>query len=151
CKEKLRTLVTKPGTSGRGPILDAYGVHEFANAVLDRIDDHMLEGLRAGPPNLLLLIDQFEEIFDENRIDPEERDSIFALSDLARRNRGQALFVVLTMRSEALHRCAEDPRLVDVVNQSSFLLELIDERDVPDAIVSPARAALQAWGIIPTE
>jgi tetratricopeptide (TPR) repeat protein len=151
CKEKFRTLVTRPGTSGRRPILDSYGVHEFANAVLDRIDDHLLEGLRAGSPNLLLLIDQFEEIFDDDRINPEERDSIFALIDLARRNRGQALFVVLTMRSEALHRCAEDPRLVDVVNQSSFLLELIDERDVTDAIVSPARVALQAWAIIPTE
>jgi tetratricopeptide (TPR) repeat protein len=151
CKDKFRALVTRPGTNGRGQVLDPYGVHEFANAVLDRIDDYMLEGLRAGPPNLLLLIDQFEEIFDDNRIDRGARDSIFALIDLARRNRGRGLFIVLTMRSEALHRCAEDPRLVDVVNQSSFLLELIDDRDVTDAIVGPARVALQAWGIMPTE
>jgi WD40 repeat protein/tetratricopeptide (TPR) repeat protein len=151
CKKKFDALVKRPATSEGGTALDAYGISEFANAVLDKIDNYRLEGLRAGPPNLLLFIDQFEEIFDDNKIDPESRDSVCTLIDLARRNRGQGLFVILTMRSEALHRCAEDPRLVDVVNQSSFLLELIDEQDVPEAIIGPARTVLQAWGIVPVE
>jgi tetratricopeptide (TPR) repeat protein len=151
CREKFGALVERRAASGRGSILDHYGISEFANVVLDTIDDHLLEHLRAGNANLLIFIDQFEEIFDDNKIDPESRDAVFALIDLARRNRGQALFVILTMRSEALHRCAEDPRLVDLVNQSSFLLELIDQQEVPDAIVGPARTILQAWGILPFE
>ena len=150
-REKFGALVEKGALSGRRSTLDPYGISEFANVVLDTIDDHLLEHLRAGNANLLIFIDQFEEIFDDNKIDPESRDAVFALIDLARRNRGQALFVILTMRSEALHRCAEDPRLVDLVNQSSFLLELIDQQEVPDAIVGPARTVLQAWGILPFE
>jgi WD40 repeat protein/lipoprotein NlpI/alkylated DNA nucleotide flippase Atl1 len=148
-RKKFDDLIRKPGSREHKPLLDAYGIHEFANVVIDRLDNRRLEGLRAGPPNLLLFIDQFEEVFDDNKIDAESRDSLFQMIDLARRNRGHGLFVVITMRSEALHRCAEDPRLVDIVNQSSFLLELIDDRDVPDAIVRPARAVLQAWGIVP--
>jgi hypothetical protein len=147
CREKFDQLVGGKANSSGKVTLDPYGVYELANSVLDRIDDAYKQGLRSGPPNVLLLIDQFEEIFDDQQIDLESRSAIAALIDLARCNRG-GLFVVLTMRSESLHRCAEDQRLVDVVNQSSFLLELVDERDIEEAIVLPARRVLQEWGVL---
>ena len=150
-RERFSALVQERAPNGCEPILDAYGISEFANVVLDAIDSHLLEHLRTGNANLLIVIDQFEEIFDDSKVSPESRDAVISLIDLARRNRGQALFIILTMRSEALHRCAEDPRLVDLVNQSSFLLELIDQQEVSDAIVRPARAVLQAWGLLPFE
>src|SRR5262249_19182004 len=149
CKSRFYGLVSGPARASRGRSIQPYGIYEFANTVLDRIDYSLLEGLRAGAANLLILIDQFEEIFDDDKIDSVSRDEIVSLIDLARSNRDQGLFLVLTMRSEALHRCAEDPRLVDVVNQSSFLLELIDDRDVSEVIVRPARAVCQSWGLLP--
>src|SRR3984893_5041892 len=149
CKAKFYGLLRGPARASRTRTIDPYRIYDFANIVLDRIDYSLLEGLRAGPPSLLILVDQFEEIFVDDNIDAGSRDRIFSLIELARSNSEQGLFVVLTMRSEFLHRCAEDPRLVDVVNQSSFLLELIDERDVPDVIIDPARRILQEWGLLP--
>ena len=108
CKSRFYTLVSGPARGLRARSVQPYGIYEFANTVLDRIDYSLLEGLRSGAANLLILLDQFEEIFDDDKIDSVDRDEIVSLIELARSNRDQGLFLVLTMRSEALTSLRRD-------------------------------------------
>jgi hypothetical protein len=127
------------------------GVFTFANEVVQIIDDRVSRGVQAGPANLLLLIDQFEELF-RPEVDGTGRDAVFALLRLVQ-ERGQrpprpGLFLTITMRSEELHRCAEHEGLSGVILDSSIQLDLISsDADVKAAIVEPAARVFDSWGI----
>ena len=129
----------------------------LADRVMDRLDDGISGGLQAGPPNLLLVLDQFEEVFRPEVAAERggQRDDLLNLivdvhSHLGR-NPDSGLFLAVTMRSEELHRCTEHPGLAEVVNTSSYLLDLLDpEHDAEalrDAIVTPARVTFAEWGL----
>jgi hypothetical protein len=149
---------------------------DFVAAELDQRDRSATKGLRSGRPNLLLLVDQFEEIFrPEVASEPTSGGSQFldlllaTYSRLEREQRGppearSGLFIVLTMRSEELHRCTEHPSLTtrlgtetlhrslaDMVNRSAYLLDLLDpvqDREaLREAIIYPARRMFQDWGL----
>src|SRR5262249_15373678 len=138
----------------REEILDALldlGGHE-----LDDYDRLASRGLRVPGPSLILLLDQFEEVF-RPEVRSKARDALLNLIvDLhrSRAERGKGgLFLAVTMRSEELHLCAEHRGLSEVINRSSYLLELLDPdnpADRPDlhrAIVQPARNAFDDWGL----
>ena len=93
----------------------------FVDVKLDELDRAATQGLRAGRPNFLLVIDQFEEIF-RPEVSADEASGGGELLDLllnafARLERETSLkadarsglFIILTMRSEELHRCTEHP------------------------------------------
>jgi hypothetical protein len=147
-------------------------LRDFAFEV-DARDKLATEGLRAGPANLLLLVDQFEEVFR-----PEALASggqlldllIAAHTFLTQTPEGQAcgLFIVVTMRTEELHRVGEYPALTlptdlsvkarrsvtlaDVVTSSFYLIQVMDpdqdKADLKDAIVRPAREVLDDYGLL---
>ena len=56
------------------------------------------------------------------------------------------LFLIITMRSEELHRCSEFLGVTEVVNSSMYLVDLIGGRDIEQAIVEPARRVLKSVG-----
>jgi hypothetical protein len=150
---------------------------------LDGLDTRFRRG-RSGPANLLLLIDQFEEVFRPT-VNASLREELLDLLVVChtRIERAAAaddpiapgLFLVLTMRSEELHRCTEHAplpdrpqfgvtatlddvgdsvvvrSLTDVVNSSSYLLRLLDMRedrkDLREAAVEPARKVLTDYEI----
>jgi hypothetical protein len=147
---------------------------DFVATELDQRDRAATKGLRAGRPNLLLVVDQFEEIFrpevERTSGGPQLLDLLLATySRLEWEQRGPSearsgLFIVLTMRSEELHRCTEHPSLrsrfgtedmhrslADMVNRSAYLLDLFDpvqDRDaLREAIIYPARRMFQDWGL----
>jgi DNA-binding beta-propeller fold protein YncE len=123
---------------------------------LDEYDRLASQGLRVPGPSLILLLDQFEEVF-RPEVPPRARDALLNLIvDLHRSQAEQGkggLFLAVTMRSEELHLCAEHRGLSDVINRSSYLLELLDPEDSADrtdlhrAIVQPARNAFEDWGL----
>ncbi|MCP8940824.1 hypothetical protein NK718_20045 [Alsobacter sp. SYSU M60028] len=147
-REAFHAALTRDGR------LDVAGVRRFASEALGEIDFEMNGRLRGGAPSLILLMDQFEEIFKPD-VDPAERDDVLALLrdvfEAARRGEAQGFYIAVTLRSEELHRCAEHPALPTVVNSSFYLLELIGEEALRDAIVKPARIVFEDWTIPPPD
>jgi hypothetical protein len=158
-KERARTL--------------ASALFNFVDTELDRRDDLAARGLRSGRANLLLLIDQFEEVFrpEVPARRPGSRqdllDLIVAVDERLQDNapdEQSGLFLAITMRSEELHRCTEHPSLdvgrdrvrqrslADMVNSCGYLLGLLDptqdREQLTEAIVGPARRVFKDWGLL---
>ena len=123
---------------------------------LDRYRNHLkLEEGQAPESrenaNLLIVCDQFEEIFrDQNRENPETRQLVDLIVE-AFRNRDEypQLYVMIGMRSEDLHRCALYIDLPNVINQASFLTRRLDDDEIASAIIEPMRLVLRLRGIRP--
>jgi WD40 repeat protein len=124
---------------------------------LDEYDSLASRGLRVPGPSLMLLLDQFEEVF-RPEVRPDRRELLLNLivdlhRHLSRQVEKGGLFLAVTMRSEELHRCAEHRGLSGVINRSFYLLDLLDPRDPEDrpdlhrAIVQPARNVFDDWGL----
>ncbi|MER8983682.1 hypothetical protein [Mesorhizobium sp. M0843] len=121
----------------------------FVREELNRLDLH-LHRRRAGPPRLLISIDQFEEIF--RCADGAEKTALFEcirFVDQAEANQAPELYLVASMRSEELHRCSELKGISDIVNRSVHLVELVLPDDVKLAIVEPVRLTLMGYGFRP--
>jgi hypothetical protein len=135
----------------------------FVDCELDEFDKLASHGVRVPGASLMLLLDQFEEAF-RSEIVAGQREALLDLvvglnAGIRRRDeRNEAaykggLFLVLTMRSEELHRCAEHRGLSEVINRSVYLLELLDPdnqddaKDLRKAIVQPARDVFDDWGL----
>ena len=117
----------------------------FASDALEWLDRELNPTLRSGSPSLMLLIDQFEELFD-SEVDPEQREDLLAA--LKRVFEGsEGLYIVITMRSEQLHRCAEFAGLPEIINGSMYLIDLVDEPALREAIVRPAKRVFERWQI----
>jgi hypothetical protein len=150
-------------------------LRDFA-AEVDVRDKLATDGLRAGPANLLLLVDQFEEVFRPEALarGAELLDLLIAAhAFLTQTEEGQAcgLYIVVTMRTEELHRVGEYPALTlpreltlnarrsltlaDVVTSSFYLIQVMDpdqdRTDLRDAIVQPAREVLDDYGLLPSD
>jgi hypothetical protein len=128
---------------------------DLADRQLDEYDLLASRGLRVPGPSLMLLLDQFEEVF-RPEVEPQARALLLNLIvDLHRHLRGTVekggLFVAVTMRSDELHRCAEHRGLSEVINEGFYLLDLLDPSDPADrpdlhrAIVQPARNVFDDW------
>jgi WD40 repeat protein len=141
----------KPREAIRDSLLD------LADHQLDEYDRIASDGLRVPGPSLMLLLDQFEEVF-RPEVPPEARKLLLDLIvDLHKywgsRHEKGGLFLAVTMRSEELHRCGEHRGLSDVINHSFYLLDLLDPDDPADradlhrAIVQPARNVFEDWGL----
>ena len=96
--------------------------------------------------NLLLVVDQFEEIFREG-VKPNERMQFFSMIREAYSRPREGVFLILVMRAEDLHRCAEIEGLADLVNSSVFLLDWLRPEDILEAIVEPAKCVLESWDL----
>ena len=123
---------------------------------LDRYRNHLkLEEGQAPESrenaNLLIVCDQFEEIFrDQNRENPETRQLVDLIVEAFRhRDEYPQLYVMIGMRSEDLHRCALYIDLPNVINQASFLTRRLDDDEIASAIIEPMRLVLRLRGIRP--
>jgi hypothetical protein len=100
--------------------------------------------------NVLIVIDQFEELFrEENRGQAQAA----ALAELVidcwrRRDQNSGLFLVLTMRTDDLHRCAEFIDLPDVINATGYLTRRLKEDELREAIVAPVRPPMFRAGLL---
>lgn len=156
-QERFDAAKQKGRESVRQTLLD------FVDRDLDHYDHLASEGMRVPGASLMLLLDQFEEVF-RPEIDASERTALLDLvvdlnTCLSQRNEKNertykgGLFLVVTMRSEELHQCAEHRGLAEVVNGSVYLLDLLDPENQEDAvdlhkaIVEPARNVFDDWGL----
>ena len=90
------------GSDLRTAKLDEQALFGFAHHTMDVFDHVLCGGLRVGKPNLLLLVDQFEEAF-RPEVEPQAlRDLRDLLKELFS-TQPAGLFLAVTMRSEEEH------------------------------------------------
>ena len=139
CRTRLRDVLFE------GDVIDVGALFDFVEERLRMLDEALSDGATSGAPNLLLLIDQFEEVF-KPKVDPAGGKMIMSLITSIHTYRPFNLFLIITMRSEELHRCSEFLGVTEVVNSSMYLVDLIGGRDIEQAIVEPARRVLKIVG-----
>jgi hypothetical protein len=137
------------------------GGAEFVEKTLRRGPMGLAEVLRQTPPppgsNLLLVVDQFEEIFrfrteDEARealtLEQSQRqrqrriDEAEAFVQLLLASKDQVefpIFVLLTMRTDYLGHCAVFRGLLEVINESQYIPPPLSREQLVEAISAPAQ------------
>jgi hypothetical protein len=116
----------------------------FLEATLRRGPLGVVEALRDTPlpadTNLLILVDQFEEIFRfEREGGSDEADAFVSLLLETARQREVPVYVVITMRSDFFGDCAIFEGLPEALNESQYLTPRLTREQRKDAIVGPAR------------
>jgi len=100
-------------------------------------------GLAAGE-NLLLVVDQFEELFrfcaraEEAGWGAEARLFVASLIEAADLT-SAPVYVVLTMRSDFLGDCSQFPGLPEALNRSQYLIPRMTRGQIRDGIEKPLR------------
>jgi WD40 repeat protein len=92
---------------------------------------------KPGEPELLLVVDQFEELFTMCG-GQEERDRFVDLLLGAVRSEDARTRVVLGIRADFYGRCTVWPELVAALSDSQILVGPMDSNELRDAIVKPA-------------
>ena len=116
----------------------------FSEATLRRGPLGLIEIVRGAEAlndaNLLVMIDQFEEIFRyRDRIAADEADAFVALLLASARQTEVAIYVVITMRSDYLGDCALFHGLPEAVSDAQYLTPRLTREDLELAIAGPAR------------
>ncbi|HKN55626.1 MAG TPA: XRE family transcriptional regulator, partial [Amycolatopsis sp.] len=111
-------------------------VAELADSVRSR---HWGSALRTalgpGRARLVVVVDQFEEVFTLCADEAERRDFIAALCD-----RSGAALVVLGVRADFYSRCLAYPELLEAVQNNQFVVDTMSDAELVEAITGPARA-----------
>ncbi|MGH8544567.1 MAG: hypothetical protein ACREX3_13255, partial [Gammaproteobacteria bacterium] len=136
-------LIEKTSLSPRGTMetADALG---FLTASLRRGPLGLVEALQITPlppeTNLLVLVDQFEEIFRFRREGGgDEADAFVSLLLETARQREVPVYTVITMRSDFFGDCAVFAGLPEAINESQYLTPRLSREQRETAIVGPAR------------
>jgi hypothetical protein len=150
----------RPGANPIGHLAEALDTPDVlqTNAELAETNRVILEAtLRRGalgivdavrqakiPPedNVLLVIDQFEELFRfrQSRQIENSRDEAVAFVKLlleATRQNDIPIYVVLTMRSDFIGDCMEFPGLPEAVNKGQYLVPRMTRDELRSAITGP--------------
>jgi hypothetical protein len=160
-RDKMRVRFQEAQEKGGNAVRDS--LLHFVDCELDEFDRLAARGVRIPGASLMLLLDQFEEVFRPEVVAGQRNvlldlvvdldASIGRLNERNERAYKGGLFLTITMRSEELHRCAEHRGLSEVINRSLYLLELLDPENPEDAkelrkaIVQPARDVFDDWGL----
>jgi WD40 repeat protein len=91
-----------------------------------------------GGPNLLLLVDQFEELFRDDLTAPDAAADFINFLLNVYYDRPERLFIVLTMRTDFLEQCGHFRGLPEVMNRTQYLVPGLNGEEVRQAIVQPA-------------
>src|SRR6516164_3483877 len=107
-------------------------------------DGHPAQQDQRRPGRLLLVVDQFEELFTQCGDEGERRALITALHAAATAGHGPdqapAALVVVGVRADFEARCADYPQLAGPV-QDRYLVTAMNERQLRMAITEPAKKA----------
>src|SRR3954468_16145124 len=90
--------------------------------------------------NLLVVVDQFEELFRfrQQGVDSEEAAAAFVNLLLTASEQAECpVYVAITMRSDYLGDCSEIPGLAEAVNEGEYLIPRLQRDQKRDAIEKP--------------
>jgi formylglycine-generating enzyme required for sulfatase activity len=136
--ELLAGLLRDAPSHAASPIRQALGQAERAGGLSE-----------AGEARLVIVVDQLEELFTQDRLSPAEREAfVKALEALAKSG---LVWVVATMRSDFFDRLETLPLLATLSADSGrFLLLSPNESEIGQIIRQPAREAALRFEIHPT-
>ncbi|GAA3431744.1 helix-turn-helix domain-containing protein [Kutzneria kofuensis] len=100
--------------------------------------------LGPGEGRLVLIVDQFEEVFTLCETDSEHRAFIAALCDASRPGDGgqrAAALVVVGVRADFYSHCLTHAELLGAVQDNQFAVTAMNRDELVEAISAPARAA----------
>lgn len=161
-----RIAIMRPGSDPIGNLAQALNSDEvfgseieenaaiqsaIAEATLRRGNLGLVDAVRqAAMPeneNLLVVVDQFEEIFRFARVSEGEsyhNDAAAFVKLLleASRQREIPIYVVLTMRSDYLGDCSQFWDLPEAINESQYLIPRLTRDQLREAITGPAAVGL---------
>jgi formylglycine-generating enzyme required for sulfatase activity/energy-coupling factor transporter ATP-binding protein EcfA2 len=128
-------------------LLHALGLgadHARVDGVPDRGPLSIIEELRDRPladgANLLILVDQFEELFRfQGGAGYQEAETFAAVLLASRQQRDIPIYVVLTMRADFLGDCAQFEDLAEAINESLYLCPRLRRDQLIAAIENPAK------------
>ncbi len=125
---------------------DAEDVQFHIQATLSRSRNGLIEAVRQSPAaagsKLLLVVDQFEELFRFNRASATSQEEAIQFVNLllqATQQAEQSIYVVLTMRSDFLGECSQFLGLAEAVNDGEFLIPRMTRDQIQEAIQGPIR------------
>jgi hypothetical protein len=121
------------------------GLAEFLYSEIDRFHADFAGDPPSGGTSLIVIIDQFEEIF-RNGIDPNSAQAFVRLMARLGSSKLPGLYVVATMRSEEVHRSVDYPELTGLIDRTAHFVDLPDPDKLFKAITSSARMVLQLAG-----
>ncbi len=152
--------ICRPGPSPLESLSDALRQTDgviFGQGLTANLNEQMNEALRARPSTLhqitrsslgdaqparrlVVLVDQFEELFTVCRDDAERQAFISNLLYAARVAQGQTI-VLLTMRADFYGNCATHPELAAAISEYQFLVGPLTADELREAIERPAQLA----------
>src|SRR5580658_8126484 len=149
----LARALAQPGVMFTGLDVGAEGLDDMIEATLQMSNlglvDLFEQAQLAGQENLLLIVDQFEELFryktaqaSDSQRDGEphrtEEASIAFVNLLLEAVRSEySIYVVLTMRSDFLGDCARFSGLPEAVNEGQYLVPRLTRDERRAAITGP--------------
>ena len=92
---------------------------------------------RAAPKPLLILIDQFEEVFGSQISAQSESKLLLELIVAFWAKPHPNLFLVVTMRTDFLEQCANFPKLADAINATLFMTPVLRDSELKSVISLP--------------
>jgi WD40 repeat protein/energy-coupling factor transporter ATP-binding protein EcfA2 len=108
-----------------------------ANGIIDILKGSSNE----NPQNVVLIIDQFEEIFrfktNENRLLDVRNDSTLFVNLLLNTYRFKGIYIILTMRSDYLGNCTQFSGLPEALNKGQYLIPRMTRDEFKQAITKP--------------
>jgi len=160
-----RVVLMRPGNDPIGylaqGLMESFGRAEaedhtfqaaMLQAILRRSDLGLIDAVRQmelpDGENLLIIADQFEELFRVNRDESDEKienDKVAFVKLLlaASKQTNLPIYVVLTMRSEYLGHCAQFRDLPEAINDSQYLIPRLTRDERREAIAGPVAVAGQ--------
>jgi WD40 repeat protein/energy-coupling factor transporter ATP-binding protein EcfA2 len=94
---------------------------------------------RAAPNPLLILIDQFEEVFGSQISAQSESKLLLELIVTFWAKAHPNLFLVITMRTDFLEQCANFPKLADAINATLFMTPVLRDSELKSVISQPPK------------
>ncbi|NMD02292.1 MAG: ATP-binding protein, partial [Bacteroidales bacterium] len=131
-----------PGSNPLKSLADAFARSILGNQSFRESDDSVISHLKENPDwissslknlllspgeKVLLVVDQFEELFRNSTDDvrynnPEDSSKFAGLLENAVRQKGSDLYVIIIVRSDFVGECAGFHGLIEMMNNSNFLV-----------------------------
>ncbi|CUS02101.2 protein of unknown function [Candidatus Promineifilum breve] len=146
---QLALVLTRDLTSAR----DMIDIRSHLTDAPDALPFYVRKLLdRQERPHLLLIVDQFEELFTQCLEEDHRKAFIVALSNLVDEDSANFASLVIGLRDHFFGRCLEYPELRRLLERSQLLLGPMGRDELTQAIVRPAESQGLHWqpGLVET-
>lgn len=156
-----KTISLHPGSNPLKSLADAIARSILGNHDFRESDDTVISHLKENPDwissslknllvrsgeKVLIVVDQFEELFrnstdDVRHNNPEDSSKFAGLLENAVKQKGIDVYVIIIVRSDFVGECAGFHGLIEMMNNSNFLVPRMTWENYKSVIENPVKAA----------